>query len=704
MNPPAMGLILVITLGIFAYSAYKRWKLLKIGTPVIRTDQIAERVKLTFKYAIKQKRMTRYNPAGLAHQVIFIGFLVLLLRSLILFGRGFVDNPDFGYWLFNDGTILGNIYALIKDVYILLVIGGTLVFVYLRVVKRLPRMTLSREGLVILLIILVMMVGDIVYDGAGLVLDARNAAAVAVNATPAAAEGGIIASSTIQTVHQFNMFEPLGSIIGYSFDPLSDSVVKGLWHTGYWAHVCLVLIFLNLLPYSKHFHVITAIPNVFCQNLTPKGRLVPIEDLEGRVDREETLGIRYINQLSWKGLLDLYTCTECGRCTDQCPAFNTGKKLSPKKFTTDLRDYLYKNEKILVSNKTENGNSDGSGNQTNLVPGVIDTDVLWACTTCGACEKECPVFISYIDKIVDLRRYMVQEQGEFPEPLQEAFQNIEVTGNPYGVSCDDRMDWTEGIDVRSMAEVDDPEEIEFLLWVGCAPSIDDKAKNITRAVARLLNHAGVKWAVLGIEEMCTGDVARRAGNEFLFQTMAQTNIELLNGYKVKKIITACPHCYNTLKHEYPDFGGKYEVKHHTEFLFQLVNERKIKPENTVEAKVVYHDSCYLGRYNDMYDSPRDILEVIPGVDVLEVKNASFDRGMCCGAGGGQMFKEEEEGSNRVNLVRTQQLVDTGADIVCTACPFCMRMLSDGLNLKDITEVKQQDVAEILWQAVKTPDE
>jgi Fe-S oxidoreductase/nitrate reductase gamma subunit len=665
MNPIAMAVLLVAALGWFAWSMIRRWRLMAIGQGGLGLDQVSRRLRLTLRYALGQRRMSRYPLAGLAHKAIFFGFLVLLVRGLILFGRGFTADPAFGFWIFDQGTVLGNVYGLIKDVYVVLVILGTLVFLYYRLVAKPPRMTLSGEGIVILLIILVMMVADMVYDGAGRV---------------------VVARVMDESLEPFSVWEPLGSMLAPVIAGMPEAAARVLWHVAFWTHVSLILIFLNVLPYTKHFHVITAIPNVFLQDLHPAGRLRPIEDLEGRVERQETLGVRRIDELSRKGILDLYTCTECGRCTDHCPAARTGKLLSPKQFTIDLRDHLYGNASLLVAKP---------GEGQDLVPGVIAPEVLWACTTCGACEQECPVLISYVDKIVDLRRHLVQERGDFPSPLQEAFGSMEVTGSPYGVSSDERLAWAEGLEVPLRAEVDDP---EVLFWVGCAPATDERAKTITRAMARLLDLAGVKWAVLGPEETCTGDVARRSGNEYLFQSMARQNVETLNGYNTKRIVTACPHCYNTLAHEYPDFGGNYEVVHHTDELARLVAEGRLKPKHPVAAKVAYHDSCYLGRYNDIYDPPRDLLASIPGVTLVEAAQTR-DRGMCCGAGGGQMFKEEEEGKQRVSVARTQQLLETGADTIGTACPFCKRMITDALAADERTDVDQLDVAEILLQSV-----
>jgi len=690
MGPVFMALLLLGGWGFFAYSAYRRWNLMLVGAKADRFDQPVVRIGKVCKYAFAQMRMRRYWWAGVAHGLIFFGFVVLLLRSLMLWVRGF--DAGFSFWVFGTDQTLGQIYSLLKDIFVILVILGTLVFVYYRVIARLPRMTLSTEGLIILVIILVMMVADIVYDGATVALHHK------------AAEASV----------GFLWYEPAGSVAGMIVQGLPGGALTFLAHLGFWTHVALVLIFLNLLPYSKHFHVITAIPNVYLQNLDPPGKLPNLEDIEGMLEREETLGIKRIDQFSWKSIMDFYTCTECGRCSDQCPATNTGKKLSPKHFTIDLRDFLYKHDPELVAanaNAKKNSNGEAADAEAteaeppeyhkDLVDGVIDPEVLWACTSCRACEQECPVFITYVDKIVDMRRYLVQERGEFPNELQTAFRSMESAANPYGFPAEDRAKWAEGLDIKTLAE---HPEADVLFWIGCAPSFDDRAKKVTVATAKLMQQAGVDFAILGQEEQCTGDPARRAGNEYLYQMFAQANVEVLNGYGVDKktIVTTCPHCFNTLLNEYPDFGGKYDVVHHTTFLAKLLREGKLKPTNAVSKKVAWHDSCYLGRYNEVYDDPRAALKSIPGLTVLEPVE-SRDRGMCCGAGGAQMFKEEEAGDERVNERRADQLLKTSPDCVSSACPFCARMLTDGLAAKDREDVEQLDVAELLLASVVQSD-
>ncbi len=671
MNPLVMTILLVVSLAGFAWSMHGRLRLLMNGSSEFRFDRLGERARLTLRQGFGQRGLGRYPMAGLAHKAIFFGFLVLSLRTLILFARGFINDPAFGFWLFDSGTVLGNAYALLKDIYVVLIALGVLWFLYRRVVVRPSRLTLNADGLLILVIIGMILISDIMYDGADHLLAAPDS-----------------------VVPAFSVWSPLGSWLAIAIHPLPGGAITTIGRLGFWTHIALVLLFLNLLPYSKHFHIITAIPNIFFQSLEPSGRLHPTDDIEGKVEREETLGVRRIDDLSWKGMLDLFSCTECGRCTDHCPAARTGKLLSPKQLTIDLRDAAYKRQSSIGAQCTDAESAEPG--LLDLVPTIINPEILWACTTCGACERECPVQISYIDKITDMRRYLVQEKGECPTPLTDMFRSMETTDNPYGVSAGDRMKWADGLDVPVRSATD---ETEVLFWVGCAASLDDRAKHISRAIAQLLTRAGVKWSTLGTEERCTGDAARRAGNEYLFQNMAKANIDTLNRYNTTKIVTACPHCFNTLKHEYPDFGGHYEVLSHTEFLHGLVREGRLKPELNVHAKVVYHDSCYLGRHNGVYEAPRSLLTSIPGVELVE-SASSRDRAMCCGAGGAQMFKEEEPGVERVSVARSKQLLETGAEVVSSACPFCMRMLTDALHEEDHPGVEQLDVAELLLRSVE----
>jgi Fe-S oxidoreductase len=712
MNPIAMTVILVVTLSAFGWSAYRRFALIKAAKPepefdLAKPGELMARLEQLALISFGQKKMAkneRYRVAGLAHVFIFFGFLILGLNTTVLWARGYDANFDV-FGLMGRGTLLGDGYSFTKEIFAALVVLGVLVFVYYRVVTRAQRMTLGVEGLIILGIIGTMMIADFIYTGAWLALEARAAG----------------------TAPHFHLAEPIGSAVGLALQDMAEGPLTALAHGGFWWHAIFPLIFLNLLPYSKHFHIITNWPNVFASRLGPVGRLPNVEDLEGKVEREEPIGVAKVTDLSWKQVLDLYTCTECGRCSDNCPAYTTGKKLSPKHLTLALRDHLYASEGRLMadtgvtdpSKKEEKPSEDGevkkdvlhttpaapeggywtTGADVDLVPNIIDPDVIWACTSCRACEEQCPVMITYVDKIVQMRRDQVMIKNEFPPDLQKPFRGMETNGNPWNLSAMDRANWAEGLDIPTLEEKRDA---AVLYWVGCAASYDDRAKKVSRSVAKLLKHAGVDFAILGTEETCTGDPARRAGNEFLFQMLAQQNVETMKGYEVEKktVVTACPHCFNTLKNEYPDFGGKFEVVHHSDFLMGLIKQGKLKPQKASKEVVAYHDSCYLGRYNEVYDSPRQILESIPGLQLREVSYWNKSKGLCCGAGGAQMFMEEQHGTQRVNTKRTLQLLDTGATTLATGCPFCMTMITDGLKAEEKEDkIGQKDIAEILASSV-----
>jgi Fe-S oxidoreductase len=772
VNPIAMLSIIVAALAAFGWSADRRWQLLKVGGPVSRLDRIGERLKVVLRYGIKQEKMHKYRGAGLAHHVIFAGFSILVLRTIILWGRGF--EPTFGAFLFSPGQPLGDVYGLAKDVFAVLVICGASYFVYQRVIVKPARMTLSGEGVLILGIILTMMISDILYDGAATVLHQKYFT-YGFDHDLRASVDKVVAHRQYQPREGhvgFDPFEPAGSVAAIGLAGLPPSALVVIAHAGFWIHSTLVLVFLNLLPHSKHFHIITVFPNLFTTDLKAAGALRPLAEpikledgsekaaTEILMDRigdatdpdkhpnpvaAEGVGVGKVEHFTWKAILDFYTCTECGRCSDNCPAHRTGKLLSPKHLTLDLRNYLYQHERQFIerpegphgdviiegrplghgsattpeegsseeSKTTEaNGHANGHANGRSFVSkevvvpsdpaaGIIHPDVIWACTTCRACEEQCPVLISYVDKITDMRRNVVMVRGEFPHELQRPFTGMETNGNPWNLSRLDRAGWADGLEVPTIAENADA---KVLYWVGCAASYDDRAKKIARSTAKLLKAAGVDFAILGQEESCTGDPARRAGNEFLFAMLAEQNVATLVGYGVDKktIVTTCPHCFNTLLNEYPQFGGKFEVVHHTDYLLGLLRERKLSPKKKLSEKLVFHDSCYLGRYNDIYDAPREILAAI-GANLVEAE-WSRSKGLCCGAGGAQMWMEEK-GTERVNKKRTLQLLETGAKSIASACPFCMTMLTDGLKAENLEDsVKQMDVAELLAVACALEDE
>jgi len=752
--------IIVGLLAAFAWSASRRFRLLQVGGPVERFDSMGDRLKRTLGVWLGQNKMHQYPAAGLAHNLVFLGFLVLLLNTLILWGRGF--DPGFGLFVLGVGQPLGTVYNLLKDVFALAVIAGVAYFFYVRLVVKPARITQSNEAFLILGIIWTMMFADIFYNGAAMVLHQKYFTYGALDNELRGTVDKLVLHRAREArtgqIH-FEALEPGGSAAAMLLAGLSPKALVLVAQIGFWTHSSLVLIFLNILPYSKHFHILTSFPNVLFSDLTPPGRLRPIaertknaetgedkpmtevimERLDTVTSAEDTIGgegfgAGRVEHYSWKDVLDFYTCTECGRCSDNCPANLTGKLLSPKQLTLDLRNYLYENEgPILDLEKgprsammhgpaaaSEGAETAAEGEEKKpaaaeapkayvskdlVVPsepatGLIHPDVIWACTTCRACEQQCPVLISYVDKIVDMRRNVVMVRGEFPHELQRPFQGLETNGNPWNLSRLDRAAWSEGLDVKTLAEHG---EAEVLYWVGCAASYDDRAKKIARATAKLLAAAKVDFAILGQEECCTGDPARRAGNEFLFATLAEQNVAVFEQYGVakKKVITTCPHCFNSLLNEYADFGAKLEVVHHTDYLLGLLKEGKLKVKKQLAEKLVYHDSCYLGRYNEIYDAPREILTAI-GSKLVEAE-WSREKGLCCGAGGAQMWMEEK-GTDRVNKKRTLQLLDTGAKSIATACPFCMTMITDGLKAENKEEsIQQLDVAELLLKACALED-
>ena len=740
MSPVAMSLIFVVALSIFGWSAMGRWRLLMTGRPEARFDRIGERLAGVWQFAVRQQKMDYYQPAGVAHKLIFLGFGVLLLRTLTLWGRAFY--APFNLFVLGPDTTLGRIYEFSKDSVAFAVLLGVGIFAYYRVLRPLKRITLHWEGTLILAIIATMMLSDMTYDGAANVLLSRRAE-LCMAATPHASCSAIhtiIAPFGTEPHISWTVWPaPAGSLFAAMLKKLSPTTLVVLAHAGFWLHSSLVLVFLNLLPHSKHFHVITAIPNVFFRNLDPPGRLRPMAESAEKV--MELVSAAYelpdpsvpangagrIQHFTWKSILDFYTCTECGRCSDNCPAHRTDKVLSPKHLTLDLRKHLYSRSGELVAAKAKAGATpalptptpaaEGEGESaaataaaTPEVPAdggakgidikdFIHPDVLWACTTCRACEEQCPVFISYVDKIVDMRRALVLIKGEFPHTLQKPLEALEINGNPWNLARTERAAWTDGLDVPMLA---DKPTAEVLYWVGCSASYDDRAKRIARSTVKLFKQAGVDFAILGTEETCTGDPARRAGNELAFAQLAEANVATLKGYKeqggARTVVTTCPHCFNTLKNEYKDFGIELEVVHHADFLMGLLAQKKLVPTKAAEGRVTYHDSCYLGRYNGVYESPREILRRIPGVELVEPEYWTKQRGLCCGAGGAQMFMEEQN-TNRVNVKRTLQLLDTKATTIASACPFCMTMLTDGLKSQSLEDkIRQVDIAELLAES------
>jgi len=658
MYPIAMGILLLLGLAAFAYTAYNRVGLLlaaqgKGDVSLSKMGNVPIRIWWTIEFAFGQLRLLiRERKWGLMHAFIFWGFLVVAIRSVTLFGQGF--SPTFHLPLLSGW--LGNIYTLTKDIFQVLVTTGVVVLLFRRIVIRPKRLTLSIEADVILVAIGMLMITDFFMEGAE----------IAKTWTPQA------------------VWSPVGMWIAGIFTAARTSPeALHTWFTvNYFIHTAGILAFLNYLPYGKHFHIITSIPNVFLKKTAPAGALskMNLED-----ESVTTFGVEKINQFNWKQMLDMYSCTECGRCEDQCPAWATDKPLSPKKYMIAIRDHLYKNAGKVMKKKDD---------LPAIVPETVEPDILWSCTTCRACEEACPVFIEYVDKIIDQRRNLVLMQGAMSPEAQTALRNIETNSNPWGIGFSTRGDWAKDLGVKTLAE---DKNVEYLYFVGCAGSFDERAKKVSRAFVKLLQKAGVSFGILGAEEKCTGDSARRIGNEYLFQMLVKDNVDTFNKYGVKKVITTCPHCYNTIKNEFPQFGGNYEVIHHTELLSQLTKDGKLKAAASMHGKTAtYHDSCYLGRYNEIYEAPRDILKTIPNLHVEEM-TLSRDMGRCCGAGGGRMWMEEKLGT-RINHKRLEDIQKTtSATIIATACPFCLTMLSDAVKEKNVADMEAFDIAELLAQ-------
>jgi Fe-S oxidoreductase len=695
MNPVAMGIAL------FGWGLGRRWRALGPGRELgaIRLDTVPVRWRAVLAQAVAQARLRRERGAGLAHLAISAGFVVLLVRTLILWGRGF--DPSFHLWVLDpwplQGGGIGALYTWMKDLALVVVLVGVAYFAVLRLVVRPRRMTLNAEGIGILAIIATMMIADAAYDGASLALAARQDAADALPVEPLLAHLGAAAPGP-----SFRPYpDPVGSACAVLLRPLPASALRALGYGGFWAHALLVLGFLVLLPHGKHFHVITAVPNLFLGDVGPPGHLPPLatssEELGRLLDaaaelddpHAAPLGIARIEHLSPKARLDLFACTECGRCTARCPAALTGKVLSPKAVIVNLRDHLRGHARLGAAEAVP----------VDLVPAVVATEALWACTTCRACEEECPLAIHVVDKLIGLRRHLLTVRGDgFPRELGRTLEVLESTGDPYGRAPGGRLAWAEGLSVPTFAE---RPSAETLLWIGCAAVHEPGARRAARATVALLHRAGVDFAVLGAEESCTGDLARRAGNEALFLALAERNLAVLDRYAraggARRIVTGCPHCLQTLRHDYAPLGLRRPVMHTAELLHELVLTGRLAPGHPLAERVVVHDACYLARYGGDTTTVRELLARLPGLERAEVPDAHGLRALCCGGGGAQAFLEEQN-RDRVSHRRAAQLAATGAGVVATSCPFCTRMLSDGLPAVAAAPPRLRDVAELVAQA------
>ncbi|RCK77442.1 MAG: Fe-S oxidoreductase [Ignavibacteriae bacterium] len=647
-----------ITIAIFAFNITKFFSYLKIGKKEIRTDKPLSRLWKVLTVAFGQTKLLREPAAGLMHFFIFWGFLILLSAIFESIGEGFNSNFSLSF--------IGDIYIplIILQEFIALFVILSVIFALFRRITGKPKRLKSHssaEAYLILFMILMIMLSMYLQNSVKILI------------RPDEYSNYRVIASSLQ--HIFTNFE-------YN---------NVLYHIFWWIHIGLVFVFLNLLPFSKHFHIITSIPNVFFARLNSYGEL---RTLNLNDENLQKYGVSDVEDLTWKQLFDGYTCTECGRCTASCPANITGKLLSPREIIINIRKRLIEKAPIILSEQGNSHNRDEIINK-NLVDKYITEEELWACTTCLACVNECPVMIEHVDHIVDMRRFLVLNESRFPKELQIAFQNLERNYNPWSFSSSAREDWASDLNVPI---VSNSEGVDLLFWVGCAGAFDDRAKKVSRAMVKILHKANIKFAILGNEEKCTGDFARRSGNEYLAQMLINENISTLNKYKIKRILTTCPHCYNTLKNEYPAFGGRYEVIHHSEFIENLISDGKIILSKSLNTKTVYHDSCYLGRYNGIYNQPRKILKTVSVNQIVEMKR-NKDKGFCCGAGGARMFMEETEGK-RINHERTDEALALNVGMIGTACPFCLTMLSDGVKDRQKSdEIAVKDIAEIVADAL-----
>jgi Fe-S oxidoreductase/nitrate reductase gamma subunit len=639
-----------------AWSLSRKLALLLAGSREVELGRWGERLRGLLVFFVGQKRMFLEPIPGIMHAMIFWGFLVFTVRSLSMVVEGLTQGWELPFM----HTTLGHAYLLSKDLFAVLVLVGVAIAAWRRLVTRPERLEYSGDAWVILGLIAALMVTDLLADGARI--------------------GGGAPGPWAWT--------PVSSIVGANLAGASEAGLRATYTAAWWLHLLALYVFANYLPYSKHFHVYTSLPNVLLRPLDEPGCLSKM-DLEN-IQEGTTLGAAKVTNLTWKQLLDLYTCTECGRCTVVCPTTITKKPLIPRDLTIDLRDHLSASAKEILRDR---GEKTGVPSRE-LAGDVIDPEVFWACTTCRWCEESCPLFISYVDKIVEVRRHLVLEKAEFPAEAEPAFRGMEVNGNPWQLAAEARGDWAKGLDVPLASRAGG---FELLFWVGCAGSYDDAGKRTSVSLVKLLRAAGVKFAILGPEERCTGDAARRLGNEYLFQTLAAANVETLNRYCVKRIVTNCPHCFNTLAHEYPDFGGNYEVLHGTQLVAELVAKGRLSLTSEVRRELTYHDPCYLGRTNGEYDAPRALLRAIPGLALREAP-LSHEKAMCCGAGGGRMWLEEKLGT-RINQTRMRQLGESGTNDVVVACPFCAVMVGNAQQELGLETAQTVDVITLAAQGL-----
>ena len=633
-----------VALAFLVYGLWQRVTLWRQGLPEDRLDRIPERVGLVAAHALGQVRTLSQAYPGVMHAIMFWGFLALFMGTVLATIDWDIALPLFGYKLLKGHFYL--FYETVLDLFGLFFVVGLGMAVWRRFVSRPARLEPSARFAWALTLLFVINV-------TGFVMEACRLAVVEPWWAP---------------------WSPVGWALGRAFVGLGlgPGALRGL-HVATWVfHAAIALVFIAIIPYSYFVHLITTPLNIFFAKLGPRGAIPAIKNIE----EAESLGVSKLEEFSWKRRLDFDACVECGRCQAACPAYMSGTALSPKQIIVKLKRHMH-------------------GELPGPIHGeLIKADELWACTTCMACVQECPAFIDIVDTIVDLRRYLTLSEGALPSTAPQSLQNIQRAGNPWGLPAGERLAWAQGLDVPLMHA---DREVEYLYWVGCSASYDRRNQAIARAVVKILKAAGVSFGVMS-EERCHAEVGRRLGEEYLYQTVAQENIETIKQYRFRKVITHCPHCFNTIKNEFPQFGGTYEVLHHSQVIQALIAEGRITPTKPLDASIAFHDSCYLGRYNGILDAPRAVAKAVPGLRLVELPR-SRERGLCCGGGGGHMWMEVKA-QKRVNLIRVEEALDAKVNVVATGCPFCLAMIDLGRKVKGAEEtLAVKDVSELVAESL-----
>ena len=690
VNLIAFLLVAAYAVSLFVYLIATRIKYVKLGKKVEFDNNVKERLQLVWENVFGQKKLLKDKKSGIMHVMFFYGFILVQFGAIDMIIKGIYPGAHLP---------LGPLYpafTLFQEIVTFVILIAVVWAFYRRYIEKLVRLKRGFKSGLVLIFIGGLMLSVLFGNGMSLIWHG----------------------------HEPTIYEPVASLFAIAFEWVGETGATVLFYVAWWVHTLILFTFLVYVPQSKHFHLIAGPANVYVSRMTPPGKLTKI-DFED--ETQESFGVGKIEDFNQLQMIDFYACVECGRCTNMCPATGTGKMLSPMDLIIKLRDHLTNHGAAMTQKQpwvpgflfsNTKGNqlamaAAGQGVQEqaaavesvyspSLIGDVITEEEIWGCTTCRNCEDQCPVMNEHVDKIIDLRRYLVLTEGKMDADAQRAMQNIERQGNPWGLNRKERENWRElreDVHIPTVKEMKKAgEEFEYLFWVGSMGSYDNRSQKIALSFAKLLNEAGVKFAILGNKEKNSGDTARRLGNEFVFQELAQNNIAEFEKNEVKKIVTIDPHAYNTFKNEYPDFGLQAEVYHHTEVLAQLVEEGRLKPKFEVNEKITFHDSCYLGRYNKVYDPPREILKAIPGVQLVEMERKR-ETGMCCGAGGGLMWMEEETG-HRINVARTEQALAVAPSVISSGCPYCLTMLSDGTKAKEVEDqVHTYDVAEILEKSI-----